>query len=255
MNISVCLDAVYSGRDIIESMQEVSSLGIHTIEFWDWWNKDLDRIHQAMNDMDMKVSTFCTRFVSLVDASRHEAYLEGLAESIRAAKFLGVDRLITQVGMDTGEARTVQHRNLVTGLKRCLPILEAEGIVLMIEPLNTLVDHQGYYLYGSKEAFEIIGEVDSPNVKVVFDIYHQQIMEGNLINNITANIDKIGHFHAAGHPGRHELAIGEINYNNVLKAIDAADYVGYVGLEYFPLDDPSVGLEKLSALKPTKGKR
>ena len=89
-------------------------------------------------------------------------------------------------------------------------------------------------------------EVASPAVKVVLDIYHQQISEGHLIRNLTANIDKIAHFHAAGNPGRHELTIGEIHYPNVFEAIQETDYAGYVGLEYWPVHDPGVGLREVA---------
>ena len=120
--------------------------------------------------------------------------------------------LISQVGeFRQGVSRDDQEEALIAGLKAAAPMLEEAGITLVIEPLNELVNHPGYFLIRSDAAFDIIEEVDSPNVKVVFDIYHQQISEGNLIQNIVENIDKIGHFHAAGNPGRNELQFGEIN--------------------------------------------
>jgi len=114
---------------------------------------------------------------------------------------------------------------------------------LVLEPLNVYVDHVGYYLYSSQEGFDIVEAVGSKNVKLLFDLYHQQIMEGNLIRNSTNNIYKIGHFHAAGSPGRHELYIGEVNYPEVFKAIDEAGYRGYVGFEYFPVEESTKGIK------------
>ena len=125
-------------------------------------------------------------------------------------------------------------------------MLEASGITLVIEPLNELIDHLGYYLVRSEEAFQIIDQVGSPNVKVVFDIYHQQISEGQLIANITSNIDKISHFHAAGNPGRHELTRGELHYPSIFDAISATGYRGFVGLEYWPVGDASAGLREIA---------
>jgi len=87
-------------------------------------------------------------------------------------------------------------------------------------------------LSSSWDAFGLVGEIGSPNVKILFDIYHQQITEGNLISNITEHIDRIGHFHAAGNPGRTEITKGEICYRNVFTAIKEAGYEGYIGLEY-----------------------
>ena len=118
----------------------------------------------------------------------------------------------------------------------------------MIEPLNEKVDHAGYYLVRSDEAFAIIDEVASENVKVVFDIYHQQISECDLITNIGDNIEKIGHFHAAGNPGRNELSSGEINYPEVFSMIQQANFHGYVGLEYWPKREPVEGLKEVAAL-------
>ena len=126
-------------------------------------------------------------------------------------------------------------------------MLETAGRTLVIEPLNELVDHAGYYLIRSDEAFEIVEEVGSSNVKVVFDIYHQQISEGHLIRNIIQNIDKIGHFHAAGNPGRNELTRGEIHYPQVFEAIQSTNYEGYVGLEYWPVEPALEGLKTVSS--------
>ena len=126
-----------------------------------------------------------------------------------------------------------------------MPLLEREGITLLVEPLNTLVNHPGYFLASSEEAFDIVKQVGSQYVKVLFDIYHQQITEGHLIANIRENITWIGHFHAAGNPGRHELSNGELNYEQIFKAIDETGFTGYIGLEYFPLEEPSIGLKHL----------
>jgi hydroxypyruvate isomerase len=248
MNISVCVGAVYNGRNFIESMREINSIGIKAIEFWSWWDQDLKAIKAAKEELGLEVSAFCTKFVSLVDPEKREEYINGLKESIEAAKFMGCKILISQTGNDTGEPREVQRQSMIDGLKACAPLLEEAGITLAIEPLNTYVDHKGYYLYSSLEGFDIVKAVGSKNVKILFDIYHQQIMEGNLMRNITANIDNIAHFHAAGNPGRHELYNGEINYPEIFKAIEASGYEGYVGLEYFPLDEPCRGLKYLKSM-------
>jgi len=246
MKFSVCVEALFRGKDLGESLRQIKNVGIDTFEFWSWWNKDLDMILRLKEELGMNISTFCTKFVSLTDPAQRKTYLEGLRESIRIAKKMGVRALITQVGNELpGISREKQHDSIVDGLRECAPILEGEGIILLFEPLNTLVDHKGYYLYSADEAFRVHDEVGSPNVKVLYDIYHQQIMDGHLISRITSNIEKIGHFHAAGNPGRHELDRGEINYPEIFRAIDETAYQGYMGLEYFPIEDPVQGLERL----------
>jgi hydroxypyruvate isomerase len=119
-------------------------------------------------------------------------------------------------------------------LKHVAPLFEDAGVTLVVEPLNILSNHMGYYLSSSYEAFEICNVVGSPRVKVLYDIYHQQISEGNLIPTIRKYFDLIGHLHVADVPGRHEPGTGEINYKNVFKAISDLGYDKYVGLEYSP---------------------
>jgi len=130
-----------------------------------------------------------------------------------------------------GLPREAQHQALIDGLRLAAPLLEKAGVTLTIEPLNLLIDHKGYYLSRSDEAFEIVRQVGSPRVKVLFDVYHQQITEGNLINNIRSGAEWIGHYHIAGHPGRGEIGSGEIDYRNVLRAIAETGYRGSIGIE------------------------
>jgi len=246
MKLSVCIDALFKGQDFIKSMECVKNSGINAFEFWGWWDKNLQIMKKAADEMEMEITAFCTKFVSLVDQSKRLAYLKGLQESIEAAKKMGCKKLITQVGDElTNISREEQHKNIVQGLTESASVLEDEDITLLVEPLNTYVDHNGYYLSSSVEGFKIIDEVGSNNVKLLFDIYHQQIMEGDLISRITSSIEKIGHFHAAGNPGRHELDSGEISYGNIFKAIDQTGFTGYIGLEYFPVNNPVEGIMKL----------
>jgi hydroxypyruvate isomerase len=123
---------------------------------------------------------------------------------------------------------------MVETLNACKPILEEYGITLMLEPLNLQVNHPGVYLASSPEAFDICREVDSPYVKVIYDIYHQQITEGNILRNVKANLDLIAHMHSAGSDGRNELWLGENDYNYIFNEIDKMGYKGACGLEYRP---------------------
>lgn len=246
---SVCIDAVLEGRSIDDAVSMVSQCGFSAFEFWAWWEKDLAELVEHRDKNELKVAACCTKFISLVDPSARKKYLKGLEESIKAAQTLECSTLISQVGdFIKGNSREEQHQSLIDGLKAAAPLVEEAGITLVIEPLNEKVDHPGYYLVRSDEAFEIIDAVGSPNVKVVFDIYHQQISEGDLIQNITSNIDKIGHFHAASNPGRNELSTGEINYTEVFGAIENSGYSGYVGLEYWPIRDPAAGLFEVASM-------
>lgn len=251
LKASVCIDAVFEGWPLESACEATAKLGIPALEFWMWWEKDIVALQSLRRARGLQIAATCTKFVTLTDPSQRDEYLAGLQESIQAAQSLECPVLISQVGdFRVGVSRAEQHASLVNGLKSAAELLRGTGVTLAIEPLNELVDHRGYYLVQCDEAFAVIDEVGSPDVKVTFDIYHQQISEGHLIRNITANIDKIAHFHAAGNPGRHELDCGEIHYPAVFQAIDQTSYDGYIGLEYWPVEEPEAGLKRaLAALR------
>lgn len=247
MRFSVSLGAVFSGSSMLDAMRSSAACGYSASEFWGWWDLDIQAVQREKDALGMEIAALCTRFVSLVDPAERVRYLRGLEETIEVAKKLGCKRIISQVGNEMpGSSREKQAESIIHGLIAAVPLLEDAGILLVFEPLNTLVDHKGYFLWSSDEAFAIEAAVNSPSVKVLFDIYHQQIMEGHLISRIQQNIHRIGHFHAAGNPGRHELDCGEINYPEIFRAIEQAGYEGFVGLEYFPLKNPMEGLKRLS---------
>jgi hydroxypyruvate isomerase len=246
MKFSVNIEALYSNKNFVEGMREIKQIGFNAFEFWSWWDKDLPLILNAKDAFGLEISGIVTKFISLTDPSKRQAYVEGVKQTISVAKMLGCKTIISQVGQEIpGFSREEQHRSIVEGLKSCVPFLNDAKIMLVIEPLNTLVDHKGYYLDSSKEGFQIVNEVGSPFVKVLYDIYHMQIMEGNIISTISNNIDKIGYFHVAGVPGRHEPYIGELFYMNIFKAIKTTGFKGYIALEYFPITPPYISLIKL----------
>lgn len=248
MKFDVPVPCFYGKLDFCEALEKIGALGFKAAETYDWKSLDIDKVKEAEKRSGVELVSMCTSCFDLTEPERRGEWLEGLKESCTAANKLGVKMLITQVGADTGKERAFQHESIVEGLRLAAPMLEDCGITLNIEPLNTLVDHKGYYLPSSAEAFDIIREVGSKNVKVVFDIYHQQISEGNIIPNIVSDLDLIAHLHCAGHPGRHDLQYGENDYRVIFDAVDKAGYKGFCGLEYSPLGDATESLEAFKAL-------
>ncbi len=244
MRLCVPIPCFFGGMDVPDAIRRIGELGFDAAETYDWQGLDPTAVRRACAESGVELLSMCTTEFRMTDPAYREAYLAGLRESCEAANRLGVPRLITQVGQDTGAAREHQHAAIVETLKQATPILDQYGVTVMIEPLNTYVDHRGYYLWSSAEAFDMIRTVNHPRVKVVYDIYHQQVMEGNIIPNITQNLDCIAHLHAAGHPGRHELQDGETDYKVVFRAVDASGYTGACGLEYTPRMDPAESLRR-----------
>ena len=242
MRFCVPIPCFFGNTPFQDAIRRVKELGFDAVETYDWKNLDMDAVRAACEETGVELLSMCTTEFRMTDPTFRSLWLEGLKESCEAAKKLGVGKLITQVGPDTGAERAVQHEAIVQTLKDAKPILDTYGVVLMLEPLNTYINHPGYYLTSSAEAFDIVREVDHPCVKIVFDIYHQQVMEGNIISNVTNNLDCIAHLHAAGNPGRNELQFGEINYHAIFDAIDKAGYTGACGLEYFSLLPPEESL-------------
>ena len=248
MRLCVPIPCFFGDMDFCEGLRQVKALGFDAAETYNWKGLDFDAVRRTCEETGVELLSMCTSEFRMTDPAFRQAWLDGLEESCQAANRIGVKRLITQVGQDTGAPREQQHAAIVETLNLARPILEKSGVTIMLEPLNTLVNHPGYYLWSAVEGFEIIHEVNHPLVKLVYDIYHQQVMEGNIIPNITKNLDCIAHLHSAGHPGRNELQYGENDYKVIFAAVDKAGYTGACGLEYRPLMDPEESLREAKRL-------
>ena len=263
LKLSACLPMMYGGNiDFYDRFRAAKDAGLDYAEFWGWSKFDIDRVKSAAESAGIKIGAACidTAVPEVAEIFNKKklltrekeafgAFYKACEESIKVALKLSVPSLIVTVGQERNDVtRYEQHANIVMNLKHVAPLFEDVGITLVVEPLNTLANHIGYFLPSSYEAFEICNEVGSPQVKVLYDIYHQQISEGNLIPTIRKYFDLIGHFHVADVPGRHEPGTGEINYRNVFKAISDLGYDRCVGLEYKPTVDPSETIKKVIEL-------
>jgi hydroxypyruvate isomerase len=234
---SLCLDAVLPEIDFYDRIAIAAELGFEAFEFWDPAGKDIDRIARLaqQNHIAVAICGVLESWGHPVEAP-DEAFLAAVRSTVDIAAALDCHSLLALTGPAKGDP-AIQTGALIESLKRAAEVVEPLGISLCVEALNTLVDHAGYFLNSARLGFELVGAVGSPQVKLLYDIYHMQIMEGNIIATLNANIAAIGHFHSAGVPGRHELSTGELDYRNIVKAVDAAGYQGYFGLEYWPTYD------------------
>jgi hydroxypyruvate isomerase len=250
LNLSVCIEMIFADLPIEERLRSVARAGYKGIEFWGWRNKDLTSIANLASEVGLTIAGFvCEADGALVDPSATATWVEGAKVSIDRAASVGVKTLIVTTGQEMPQlSRWAQHDAVVKGLSLVAPYAQEKGVTLVLEPLNILVDHRGYYLAESEEGFDIVRAIGSPSVKLLYDIYHQQITEGFLLETIRANLDLIGHFHAADVPGRHEPGTGEINYANVFRFIADSAYQGWVGLEFRPTGDPAEALAKVKSI-------
>ena len=243
-----CHFPVSNTEDFCSALRQIAGWGYTAAETYDWRGLDAEAVSATLQETGVELVSILVPETRLTSPECRDLWLSALQSTCEAAQKMGVRRAITQVGNDTGVPREVQHAAIVETLKRAHPILERYGVTVMMEPLNVLVDHPGYYLTKASEAFDLVREVDSPFVKIVYDIYHQQVTEGDIIRTVTRNLDAIAHLHAAGHPGRHDLWEGELNYNYIFDAIDKAGYKGCCGLEYSTLLTPAESLQKAMEL-------
>ncbi|MCW8333641.1 hydroxypyruvate isomerase [Vibrio sp. SCSIO 43135] len=177
-----------------------------------------------------------------VDPNRIEEFQAGVPKAIEYAKALGCSQVNCLAGIvPDGVTEQDAHNAFVINLRFAAQALKAEGIALVIEAINTR-DIPGFFLNTTEQAKAVIKEVGSDNISVQYDIYHMQIMEGDLAPTMSANIGQIAHVQLADNPGRHEPGTGEINYPFVLKHLDDLGYQGWVGCEYKPKTTTSEGL-------------
>lgn len=234
MKFSLCIDAYFPDIDFYDRIPLAAELGFDSFEFWDLSGKDIARIARLSAAQQLPVS-----ICGLNDGWKHnisgeaEVILPNLELSMKLAQDIGSPSLILLTGNGPSDD-LVHKKRIIANLQRAAELAERYQITLCLEALNTRYDHPGYFLNSSALGFDILRQVSSPYARLLFDIYHMQIMEGDLIRTIQNNVNAIGHFHSAGVPGRHELFNSENDYPNILKAIEAAGYARYFGLEYWP---------------------
>jgi hydroxypyruvate isomerase len=181
--------------------------------------------------------------------ANHDAIVKGLTEALPNAVKHGVPNLITFFGNRRGMADAEAIKNCIAGLNRIKGAAEDHGVTICVELLNSKVNHPDYQ--GDRTAFglEVVKAVGSPRVKLLYDIYHMQIMEGDVIRTIRDNKDWIAHYHTGGVPGRNEIDdTQELNWRTVCKAILETGFTGYVAHEFVPKRDPLTSLREAVVL-------
>ncbi|GIW81622.1 MAG: hypothetical protein KatS3mg105_3429 [Gemmatales bacterium] len=200
---------------------------------------DQNKIAKTMAKLNMRMgvivayATFKDVTFAGDDKAARDAVVKEIKQAIDVAKRVNATWMTVVPGLyDRKLAWDYQTANCIDLLKRCAELLEKEKLVMVLEPLNHRTNHPGVFLYGSPQAYLICKAVGSPSCKILFDIYHQQITEGNLIPNIDRCWSEIAYFQIGDNPGRKEPGTGEINYQNIFKHIHGRGYQGILGMEH-----------------------
>ena len=213
--------------------------------------KGIDLLQPADFEIPAKYGLTCTMGYAgagtikdgLNTLANHSKIEAALRQAIPLAVKAGVPNLITFSGNRNGMSDAEGAKNTVTGLKRLKAMLEDANITLCLELLNSKVNHKDYMADHTEWGAEVMQQVGSPKVKLLYDIYHMQIMEGDLISTIKKNIQWIGHFHTGGVPGRNDLNdMQEVQWDGVMRGIADTGFSGFVAHEFKPLGDPYAAL-------------
>jgi hydroxypyruvate isomerase len=233
----------HAGRDLVAQLEFMAAEGFTALEdngMKDRSRAEQERIASAMQRLGMRMGVFVAHTIGWTEANltsgdpaRRDAFLAEMRASVEVAKRVNATWMTVVPGhVDRRLELSYQTANVVEALKRAAAMLEPHGLVMVLEPLNTLRDHPGQFLTRIPQAYLLCKAVASPSCKILFDAYHQQITEGNLIPNLDAAWDEIGYTQVGDHPGRKEPGTGEINYRNVFRHLHSKGYDGIVGMEH-----------------------
>jgi hydroxypyruvate isomerase len=262
METGVCIEPFFTNLDYEQRIEKISGIGFKSYEFW-FHNKrfdgsalldemkDFDRIAELNEKHGLKTNDFVYNHpdggvvASLIDRSDRAKLLENFEEIVGLAKKIGCTRFISGSGNKVpGISREQAMDTMAEGLFEMMGMCEKHGVTILLEPFNTKVDHPDYFLDDPALCVEVLKKVNNDHAKMLFDIYHMQIMSGNILSFIRKNMEYIGHLHIAGVPGRHEPEPCELNYRFILDEVEKAGYTCTAGLEYWPTEDDEQSLSQ-----------
>ena len=258
MKLGLCLEMALTSLPFEGRVKTAARLGFKNVEIW--W---VDSVFKGTPDQLAKLAqangvTITNTVINAPDGSvgsgltdprkSKDAWLERARMTINYTKEAQIPNTIFLTGNRVPDLTDRQMlESVIEWTKPVVDMAEKAGVTLLLEPLNDKYDHPGHWLTSSDLGAEICRRIGSKRLRMLFDCYHMQIMEGDLVNHIKRNIDVIGHFHSAGVPGRHEVFIGETNYPFVLSQIEQLGYQGVFGLEFAPSMNDEVSLTQTLA--------
>ena len=244
--LSVMLWTVYRELPFGQRLEKVAEAGYHAVElvneYGNWSEEDYRDANRKKRNLGMTFDASSGLRHGICDPGEREAFLADVRKMMPTLDRLECSRLIVLSG-DKNPNLSIreQRQSCVDGLKRAAEIAGERNVELLLENIDP-EENPRYYLTSVAEGFEIVGEVNHPKVKFLYDFFHEQIAEGNLIEKLEKNIGKVGLIHIADVPGRHEPGTGEINFPNIYRKLGQLHYNRYVAMEFLPTGDPVASL-------------
>lgn len=228
-------------------LRAAAALGLPAVEIWSWRGKDITALRQALDETGIVVQTMCVDPMGvLVDRATHSTFLAAVTASAATAKLLSCPFLVITAGDHRADVpRSEQLAAIVEALRGAAQLLEGSEVILLLENLNSRVDHVGTFLDSTVECLDIVEEVDSPNVRALYDHYHSLVMSERPEAVLAGRIDLVGHVQTADVPGRHEPGTGTVDWNHELRVLHDLGYRGRIGLEYLPSTETASSLDRI----------
>jgi len=263
LKYSLCIENFYKDLPFEEKFAAARKDGFEYCEFWTWKDRNWGGIEKAISDSGIKITAFSgDDEYSLVNPDENNLYIDFIKESLKKAKDIHCPYLVIHSDALTADGSAkeidkplsygVKLLNMYEVLESMAPIAEEEDVTLVLEPLHTRLGepraHKNYFLEYPEPAFELTRQVGSRKVKVLYDIYHMQLMAGNVIKTLERNMDQIGYIHLADVPGSHEPGTGELNHNDILKVLDSMGYEGFVGFELLPSETDEKAFQAIKGI-------
>lgn len=242
MKYSLNISLFFGGKNLIDSLYAAKRLGFNYVECWFPYDYDIINLREIISENELKLiginappgNTEKGDWGILNDPRRTQLFRESFYKALNYARKLGCNHINILIGNNISKlGRDKQIKAIINNLKEVAPIAQEYSKTILLEAINSY-GYPDYLINNSSESLQIIKAVGMPNVKFLYDVYHMQLMEGNLTRTICDNLDLIGHIQIADVPDRHEPGTGEINFSYLLNRVKEAGYRNFVGLEYTP---------------------
>ncbi|ARU18054.1 TIM barrel protein [Croceicoccus marinus] len=235
--LSACIEWQFTeaGAGLPERIRAAKEAGLDRVEFHLWRDKDMPGVARALEENDVSLTGFCVDpRRSIVDPAEHEEMLQAVRDTLAEARKVGSPPLIVASGFRVEGMSEEEHfDNAVSVLRRAAALAEEAGVTLVLEPLNTQL-FSAMYLVSTPLALDIIEAVDSPNLKLIYDVHHSAVMGEDMKEVLSGRMHLVAHVQVAGTPGRNEPGTDDLDWGRIMADLEELGYDGPLGLEYMP---------------------